>query len=415
MALTDPKVKQAKPREKIYRLSDEKGLYLEIHPNGSKYWRHKYRFNSKEKRLAYGVYPEVSLKTARERRDRARMLLQEGVDPSAAKQALKSLQEFNHANSFEAIAREWYTKQLSTWADSTAKKRLALLEKDLFPWLGQRPIAEITALDLLASLQRIENRGAKETAHNARQVCAQIFRYARLTQRCKTDPALDLKGALAPKVVNHRPAITDPEELGKLLVAIENYSGTHIVRTLLALCPLLFQRPGEMIAMEWKELDLETGEWRIPAEKMKMGIAHIVPLPKQAITLLHDLQPLTGRGRYVFPSQSKRRTDHASNGTINKALQNIGIDTKTTHCAHGFRATARTMLDEQLGFRLEWIEHQLAHQVRDALGRAYNRTKHLPQRKEMMQKWADYLDNLREQAKKPNVISGNFRTGNKAV
>ena len=242
-----------------------------------------------------------------------------------------------------------------------SKKKLALLENDLFPWLGSRPISEITALDLLTTLQRIENRGAKETAHHGRQTAGQIFRYARLTQRCTHDPALDLKGALAPKITNHRPAITDPDELGKLLVSIEKYKGTHIVRSLLALCPMLFQRPGEMIAMEWCEIDFDAGTWHLPADKMKMKLAHTVPLPQQAISILKDLHPLTGRGRHVFPSQSKRRTDHASNGTINKALQNMGINTKTTHCAHGFRATARTMLDEQLGLRVEWIEHQLAH------------------------------------------------------
>jgi len=254
-------------------------------------------------------------------------------------------------------------------------------------------------LELLQTLQRIENRGAKETAHNGRQVANAIFRYARLTQRCTHSPAEDLKGALSPKITNHRPAITDPAQLGKLLVAIDSYKGTHIVRSLMALCPILFQRPGEMIAMEWNELDLDACEWNIPSEKMKMGIAHIVPLPTQAVATLKDLHPLTGQFKYVFPSQSKRRTYHASNGTINKALQNMGVDTKTEHCAHGFRATARTMLDEQLGVRVEWIEHQLAHQVRDALGRAYNRTTHLPDRKDMMQKWADYLDTLRNQQK----------------
>ncbi len=409
MALTDLKAKQAKPRDKTYRLSDEKGLYLEVHPSGSRYWRHKYRFNGKEKRLAYGVYPEVTLKEARNKRDESRKALSNGIDPSTLKRVRKTAQQEANTNSFEAIAREWYAKQLPTWADTTAQKRLALLENDLFPWLGARPVSEITALDLLTTLQRIENRGAKETAHNGRQVAGQIFRYARLTQRCQHDPAQDLRGALAPKVTTHRPAITEPSELAQLLLAIEEYKGTHIVRSLLALCPILFQRPGEMIAMEWSELDLKAGEWQLPADKMKMGIAHIVPLPQQAIAILEDLQPLTGQFRYVFPSQSKRRTHHASNGTINKALQNIGVDTKTTHCAHGFRATARTMLDEQLGFRVEWIEHQLAHQVRDALGRAYNRTTHLPQRKEMMQRWADYLDQLREQAKGSDIITGSFK------
>lgn len=394
MPLTDTKAKQAKPKEKVYRLADEKGLYLEIHPNGSKYWRHKYRFNKKEKRLAYGVYPEVTLKEARNKRDTSRKLLENEIDPSVAKQTRRAATEDAAANSFEVVAREWYAKQLSTWAPTTAKKRLALLENDLFPWIGKRPISEITAAELLSTLQRIEKRGANETAHNGRQLSNQVFRYGRLTQRCAHDPASDLRGALTPKTTNHRPAITEPEDLAKLLVQIEEYKGSHIVRSLLALCPMLFQRPGEMIAMEWAEIDLEVGEWNIPATKMKMSIAHLVPLPHQAIAILQELYPLTGTGKYVFPSQSKRRTHHASNGTINKALQGMGVDTKTQHCAHGFRATARTMLDEQLGFKIEWIEHQLAHQVRDPLGRAYNRTKHLAQRKEMMQQWADYLDLL---------------------
>jgi integrase len=394
MALTDTKAKQAKPKEKIYRLSDEKGLYLEIHPNGSKYWRHKYRFNKKEKRLAYGVYPEVTLKEARNKRDTSRKLLENEIDPAAAKQLRKDANKEASANSFELVAREWYAKQLPTWAPSTAKKRLAQLENDLFPWLGKRPISEITAAELLTTLQRVENRGAKESAHNGRQLANQVFRYGRLTQRCSHDPASDLRGALAPKTTIHRPAITEPKELGKLLTKIKSYKGSLIVRSLLSLCPILFQRPGEMIAMEWNEVDLETGEWNIPADKMKMGIAHLVPLPSQAIFILQELHALTGQGKYVFPNQSKRRTHHASNGTINKALQNMGIDTKMEHCAHGFRATARTILDEQLGFKVEWIEHQLAHQVRDSLGRAYNRTKHLKQRKEMMQEWANYLETL---------------------
>ncbi|ARN73613.1 tyrosine-type recombinase/integrase [Oceanicoccus sagamiensis] len=408
MALTDSKIRNLKPRDKTYRVADEKGLYLEVFPNSSKYWRHKYRFNGKEKRLAYGVYPEVTLKEARSKRDTSRKLLEHDTDPGAAKLAKKAAISEAAANSFQIVALEWYEKQKPTWATSTAKKRKALIDNDLIPWLGKRPVSDISAAEILTTLQRIENRGAKETAHNGRQVASQIFRYARLTQRCTHDPVQDLKGALSPKQTNHRPAITEPAELGKLLVAIDEYQGTHIVRSLLALCPLLFQRPGEMIAMEWQEIDLESGEWQLPADKMKMKTAHLVPLPQQAIAIIKDLHPLTGQSRYVFPNQSKRRTHHASNGTINKALQNIGIDTKTVHCAHGFRATARTILDEQLGFRAEWIEHQLAHQVRDTLGRAYNRTKHLPQRAEMMQKWADYLDTLKIETSQSNILVGNF-------
>lgn len=411
MALSDAKVRQLQPTEKNYKVPDEKGMFLLVKSTGSKLWQMKYRYGGKENIFSIGTYPEVSLKEARARRDRARTLLANGVNPNESKRAAKATQ--HGANSFAAIGREWYEKQLPTWAPATAKKRLALLENDLFPWLGARQIDELTSKDLLTGLQRIESRGAKDTAHNARQVLSQIFRYARVTQRTTNDPVQDLKGALAPKMARHRPAITDPAELGKLLVKIDSYSGSYIVRALLSLCPLLFQRPGELIAMRWSDVDLEAGEWRFtPPKTIKKttcpdGVPHTVPLSQQAIGILRELEPLTGDRDYVFPSE-RRQGGHASAGTINKALQIMGYDTTKTHCAHGFRSTARTLLDEVLGFRVEWIEHQLAHAVRDALGRAYNRTTHLPQRKEMMQKWGDYLDALRLQATTPNVITANF-------
>jgi len=395
MALTDTKIRQVKAGDKTYRLYDEKGLYLEVAKNGSKYWRHKYRYSGKEKRLAYGVYPEVSLKEAREKCINSRKLLSEDIDPAEAKKARAAQRLLSAENSFEALAKEWYSNQRPTWAATTAKKRLALIDNDLLPWLGKRPISEITSIELLQTLRRIESRGAYETARHGLQVAGQIFRYARLTQRCNNDPAKDLKGVLVPQKTIHRPAITDPAELASLLIKIDGYQGTHIVRSLIALCPILFQRPGEMIAMEWGEINLDGAEWNIPSEKMKMDIAHTIPLPTQAIAILKDLHPLTEFSKFVFPSQNRRRTSHASNGTINRALQKMGYDTKKTHCAHGFRATARTLLDEQLDFKPEIIEHQLAHQVRDPLGRAYNRTTHLPQRFEMMQTWANYLDRLR--------------------
>ncbi|MDQ2076082.1 integrase arm-type DNA-binding domain-containing protein [Marinimicrobium sp. ABcell2] len=412
MPLADTRVKKAKPAEKDYKLSDEKGLYLLVKANGRKYWRLKYRLGGKEKLLAIGVYPDVSLKAARDARDKAREMVAQGLDPNQAKKERKAAT--SAGNLFEAIAREWYANQFPTWADATAKKRLALLENDLFPWLGARSVSDITSLDLLTCLRRIEARGANDTAHNARQVFNQIFRYARITQRTTNEPERDLQGALAPKGVKHRPAITDPEKFARLLLAIDNYRGSLVVRSLLALCPLLFQRPGEMIAMEWEQLDLEAGEWRytppktIHKVKCPDGIPHIVPLSTQAVAILTDLYPLSGHGRFVFPSQ-RREGGHASAGTINKALQNMGYDTAVEHCAHGFRSSARTMLDEVLGLRVELIEHQLAHAVRDALGRAYNRTSHLPQRREMMQQWADYLDVLKLQAQSPKVVTGTFR------
>ncbi len=411
MALTDREIRQAKPKIKLYKLSDEKGLRLHVMPNGAKYWRHKYYLNGKEGNAAYGVYPEVSLREARDRRDETRKLLRDGIDPKELKRSERTARAIATENTFKCIANAWYDQQLPTWSQATTKKRRALLDNDLIPWLGPRPITEINALELLQTLKRIENRGAAETARNGRQVANQIFRYARLNQLCNHDPASDLRGALAPKVAKHRPAITDPAEFGKLLLAIEKYQGTFVIRCLLALCPVLFQRPGEMIAMEWAEIDLEKGEWNLPAGKMKMRIAHTVPLPPKALEILKDLHSLTGKYKFVFPSQRSPRDKHASNGTINKALKNMGIDTSKTHCAHGFRASARTMLDEQLGFRIEWIEQQLAHKVRDPLGRAYNRTKHLPQRQEMMQKWADYLDELKHNALPANRTPKELRHG----
>ncbi len=409
MALTDVRLRGLKPQDKVYRQADEKGLYIEVHPNGSMYWRHKYRFLGKEKRLSYGVYPEVSLKEARAKRDANRKLLAEGLDPGEAKKRGLLEREAVYANSFEVIAWKWYDHNSPVWATTTANKRSALLKNDLIPWLGERPIADIDALELLKVLRRIEERGANDTARIARQVLAQIFRYARLNQLCSHNPTMDLQGALAPKTTFHRPAITEPLAFGKLLVAIDRYQGSFIVRSLLALCPLLFQRPGEMIAMEWAEIDLENAIWSLPNHKMKMGFAHDVPLPERAVAILKDLFPLTGRRKYVFPNQRSPRDKHVSAATINNALQKLGIDTKTTHCAHGFRATARTMLDEQLGYRVEWIEHQLAHQVRDPLGRAYNRTTFLPERYEMMQAWADYLQALKLQVLGGNVVVRPFR------
>jgi len=408
LALTDPTAKQAKPKEKPYRLADEKGLYLEVHPNGSKYWRHKYRFAGKEKRLAHGVYPEVSLKQARNARDDARQLLRDGIDPGRARRSRKVRDLWEADNTFKSISKEWFDKQRPGWADSTATKRQALLDNDLSPWLGSTSINHIETMDLLSVLQRIEDRGAIETAHNARQVLNQIFRYAKQTRRISENPALDLAGALKPKGTTHRPAIVDPKEFGKLLRAIDGYKGTHVVRSLLKLCPLLFQRPGEMIAMEWSEIDWKGAVWQLPADKMKMRAAHAVPLSTQAVAILRDLEPLTSRLPYVFPN-ARRRKKHASPATINSALKKLGYDTKSQHCAHGFRASARTLLDEQLDFRLEWIEQQLAHQVRDSLGRAYNRTKHLPQRQQMMQGWADYLDILKQKKPVGQVIVASFR------
>jgi integrase len=412
MPLSDVKAKAAKPLEKTYRLSDEKGMYLEITPKGQKYWRIKYRFAGKEKRLAIGVYPEVSLKEARDIRDNARKQLRDGIDPNELKKANKAHAQESAANSFTNLANEWYAKQLPHWAPATTKKRRALLDNDLIPYLGKRPINELKTIDLLTCLQRIEKRGAIDTAHNGRQVLNQICRYAKQTQRLEHNPAIDLEGAIAKKITKHRAAITDPAQFGKLLVKIDQYQGTHIIRTMLALAPLLFQRPGELASMEWQEIDFEQGLWNIPKEKKKERRKrtddHIVPLCRQAIELLRDIQPLTGNGQYVFPGQRKAGT-HANEASINKALRNIGYCTKEDQSFHGFRASATTMLNERLGFRTDWIEQQTGHTVKDANGAAYNRTRYLEQRKDMIQHWGDYLDELKHQTLSGNVITGTFK------
>jgi integrase len=410
--LTNTKIKAALPTDKAYKVSDSGGLFLLVHPNGGKYWRLKYRFMKAEKLLSIGVYPEVSLADARAERDQAKALLAEGIDPGLQKQLRKGMTEEQQANSFGAIALEWYAKQATSWAPATAKRQKAMLEQDILPYLGKRPVADLETFELVGCLTRISDRGAIETAHKARQVINQVCRYAKQTGRAKHNPASDLTGTLQPRQVNHMAALTNPKDFGGLLVAIDGYSGTHIIRTALALAPLLFQRPGELCGMEWSEVDLEQAQWIIPREKKKERNKtegdHIVPLSRQALALLADIQPLTGHGRYVFPNQRNHQTPIRTE-SLNKALRTLGYDTAEQQCAHGFRACARTMLDEQLQLRIEWIEHQLAHKVRDTLGNAYNRTKHLPERIDMMQRWADYLDNLKRQELAGNVITGNFQ------
>ena len=417
MKLTELAVKNAKPREadgelKDRKLSDGRGLFLLVKKDGGKYWRQAYRYLDKQKTLALGVYPQVSLSEARGKCSEACKLLSDGIDPNELKRATKDGRRSEAANTFSALANEWYAKQLPNWAPSTAKKRRSLLDNDLIPYLGNASIDSLETYQLFKCLERIEDRGAIDTAHNGRQVLNQICRFAKLTQRAKTNPASDLTGTLQKKKVKHRAAITSPAELGSLLVKIEQYNGSPVIRVMLALAPLLFQRPGELAAMEWSEVDFENAVWNIPKEKKKernkRADDHLVPLSLQSIRLLKDIQPLTAHGRYVFPNQRDHQKP-ANPESINKALRNMGYDTSTQQAAHGFRATARTMLDERLGFRVDYIEHQSGRRVKDPLGRAYNRTKHLEQRTGMMQHWADYLDDLKHQAKSGNVISGEFK------
>ncbi|WP_019675880.1 tyrosine-type recombinase/integrase [Arsukibacterium perlucidum] len=406
MPLSATQVEKAKPQEKDYKLPDGNGLYLLVKTSGARYWRLKYRFTGKERLLAIGVYPDVSLKDARLAKDEARRQLAQGIDPSAEKQARKLAGNQSAANSFEVIAREWLSIKMADKSESHRDRTRNALEKDLFPYIGRKPIAELTPLDLLGTLRRIEKRGAVETAHRAKQTAGQVLRYAIATGRAERDISADLKGALKNPVTKHFPAITEPAEVGRLMLALDNYTGTNIVKAALQLSPLLFCRPGELRHLEWSEIDFENARIEIPAEKMKMREAHIIPLSKQAQKILEDIHPLTGQLKYVFPSPRGQSRPLSENG-VRTALRALGYDNDTL-TPHGFRAMARTLLDEVLGYRIEWIEQQLAHAVKDANGRAYNRTKHLPQRTDMMQRWADYLDTLRLSASSNNVIPAKF-------
>ena len=395
MPLTDTAIRAAKSAAKPVKLSDEKGLYLEVAPTGGKWWRLKYRFGGKEKRISLGVYPDVGLKLARERRDEARRLLADGIDPGEHRKAHKSARADASANSFEAVAREWFTKMLPTWSPDHADKIIKRFERDVFPRIGGKTVADLNAPAVLSTIRRIEARGRLETAHRALQSCGQVFRYAVATGRAERDPTGDLRGALPPTREKHMPAITDPAEVAALLRAIDAFRGTLIVKSALQLSPLVFVRPGELRQAEWAEIDLEKGEWNIPAERMKgwkrKGVTtpHLVPLAPQAVAILQGLHPLTGRGRHVFAGRDPKKC--MSNAAVNAALRRMGYETKTEMTGHGFRAMARTILHEELGVDREVIEHQLAHAVPDALGTAYNRTKFIKDRRAMMQRWADYL------------------------
>ncbi|MGH8142666.1 MAG: tyrosine-type recombinase/integrase [Steroidobacteraceae bacterium] len=393
MPLTDVAVRAARPSDKTLRLFDGGGLYLEVATSGSRYWRWKYRYAEREKRLALGVYPEVGLKLARERRDEARRLLAAGVDPSAARKAQRASRAAAAGNTFEVLAREWFETNKATWVPEHADKIWHRIEKNLLPWLGLRPMSEITPPELLGVLRKAESRGKRETARRSRQIAGKIFRYAVASGRAERDPSQDLRGALAAPVARHLAAITDPKQVGPLLLAIDGYVGTPVVSAALRLAPLVFVRPGELRQARWAEFDLDVAQWSIPAERMKMRQPHIVPLSTQAVAVLRDLKPHTGNFEFVFPS-ARSPCRSMSNNAVNAALRCMGIDHETM-CGHGFRAMARTILDEVLKYRVDVIEQQLAHAVRDPNGRAYNRTTHLEARKEMMQGWADYLDRLR--------------------
>jgi integrase len=396
MPLNEMKIRNAKQQEKFYKMTDSDGLYLHVTEKGGKLWRFRYRFSGKEKLLALGAYPALSLLDARQKRDEARRQLAHGIDPSAFRKAQKQ-SKTESTETFEIIAREWHGRFKSNWSIGHAIKIMTRLEGDVFPYLGIRPIKEIKAPELLTVLRRVEGRGTFELAHRIRTICGQVFRYAVATGRAERDPAADLRGALSPVHTINRAAITEPTKAGELLRAIEGYQGGFIVKCALKLAPLFFVRPGELRNAEWSEIDFENAEWNIPASKMKMKEPHLVPLSKQAIDILKELKEYTGSSRYVFPSG--RTFDRPmSDNAILAALRRMGYE-KSEMSGHGFRAMARTILDEVLQVRPDFIEHQLAHAVRDPNGRAYNRTAHLNERRKMMQKWADYLDELKQGAK----------------
>ncbi|MGD9851210.1 MAG: tyrosine-type recombinase/integrase [Nitrospirales bacterium] len=393
MSLTDTAIRNAKPGDKTKRMFDHGGLYLEVSTNGGKWWRLKYRFGGREKRLSLGVYPDVSLKTARERRDDARRLLANGTDPSENRKAQKAA-NMEGTQTFEVVAREWLAKYSSNWSMIHTDRITRRLERDIFPWIGSKPITAITPLQLLEVIRRIEERGALETAHRALNNCGQVFRYAVATGRAERDISGDLRGALPPVNEEHFASVTDPKEVAHLLKAIDEYQGTLPVRSALRLAPLVFVRPGELRRAKWADIDLDAAEWRYTITKT--GTPHIVPLAQQAVAILRELNPVTGCGEFVFPS-ARSSTRPMSDNAILAAMRSMGIP-KEEMSGHGFRAMARTILDEVLGFPPDLIEHQLAHTVRDPNGRAYNRTSHLPKRRKMMQDWADYLDKLKASA-----------------
>lgn len=401
MPLSDTAIRKAKSADKPYKLPDEKGLYLYVTPAGGKLWRFNYRFEGKQKTLSLGNYPDVPLagseidgrriEGARDKRDNARKLLANGIDPGENRKIQKAAKTEQSGNSFESVAREWFAKFKPGWATTHSDKIIKRLENDLFPWLGARPIAEITSPELLLCLRRIEGRGALDTAHRAQQNCGQVFRYAVQTGRAGRDPSSDLRGALPPARREHYASITEPAAVAELLRAIDGFRGTFVVQCALRLSPLFFVRPGELRKAKWEEFDFDKAEWRYLVTKTKTD--HLVPLASQAVATLRELYALTGHGEYVFPGRDPKKP--MSGAAVNAALRRMGYDTKTEITGHGFRAMARTILHQEIGIAPEVIEHQLAHRVPDALGTAYNRTKFLKERRTMMQQWSDYLGRLK--------------------
>ncbi|MDG1097145.1 MAG: integrase arm-type DNA-binding domain-containing protein [Methylophilaceae bacterium] len=390
--LTDIKIRNAKPKDKAYKITDEKGLYLLVQASGGKLWRYDYRYFGKRKTLALGIYPDVGLNKAREFRDDARKLLASDVDPGEVRKATKLSKFSNNNNSFEIVAREWITTHMADKAASHKDRVLRRFEVYLFPWIGKKALSEIEATEVLETLKRIQKLNKLETAHRVLQSTGQVFRYAVQTGRCTRDVTADLKGALPSTKVKHMAAFTEPKKVGELLRAIDGFTGTLTVQSALRLAPLVFVRPGELRTAKWADIDFEAAEWRYKVSKTETD--HIVPLSTQAMIILKDMHPFSGYREFVFTGGHDPKKP-MSDAALNASLKRMGYDTQTQITGHGFRAMARTILHERLGFDPHIIEHQLAHKVPDALGAAYNRTRFIEQRKEMMQKWADYLDELK--------------------
>jgi len=391
MPLTDTAIRTAKPGDKPYKLSDEKGLFLLVNPNGSKWWRLKFRVCGKEKQLSFGTYPDVGLKDARGKRDDARKMLADGVDPGENRKAQKTARNEQAANSFEVIAREWLENRKDSVTPGQTAKALAIFENDVFPWMGSAAVADVDAPLVLSVIKRIDQRGARYTAHRAKQRISQVMRYAIATGRATRDPCPDLKGAIPAPQSSNFASITEPDKVAEMLRAFDGFKGTFVVKCALEIAPRVFVRPGELRKAEWEKFDLDKAEWRYLVTKTKTE--HLVPLAAQVVATLRELHALTGHGRYVFPGRDPLKP--MSEAAVNAALRRLGYDTKTEITGHGFRAMARTILHEELHVKPDVIEHQLAHSVPDTLGTAYNRTKFLKDRKAMMQLWADYLDKLK--------------------
>ncbi len=389
--LSEAKVRTAKPRKSPQKFFDGGGLFLLVTPSGGKLWNLKYRFNGKERKLSLGSYPEISLAEARQRKEEARALLANEVDPGEIKKAQQAA-ESAETDTFEVIAREWHSRFAPTWAKSHAGKIIRRFELYVFPWIGSKEITSISAKEMLGVLRRVEEKGIIETAHRIQQSCGRVFRYAIATGRADRDPTGDLRGALPPANTKHMASIIDPREIGGLLRAIDGYNGSIVTRCALRLAPLVFVRPGELRHGEWTEIDFDTKEWRIPAGKMKSKFQHIVPLSNQSVEVLKEILPLTGKGRYVFPSPRTGNRPMSDNAVL-AALRRMGYE-KDEMSGHGFRSMASTLLNEQ-GWNRDAIERQLAHTEKNSVRASYNFAEYLPERRKMMQSWADYLDSLR--------------------